>query len=138
MNATDPNLKQFVGHGGKLVLYHGWSDPLITPMNSIAYYKSVVDTMGGPSRTADFARLFLVPGMGHCGGGEGPNSFDVVSTLEQWVEKGNPPGQMIASRLTNGAVDRTRPLCPYPQVAKWKGAGSTDDAASFVCAAEKP
>src|ERR1022692_3133021 len=87
MNATDPNLKQFVGHGGKLLLYHGWSDQLITPMNSISYYKSVADTMGGAAKTADFARLFLVPGMGHCGGGEGPNSFDSVSALEQWVEK---------------------------------------------------
>jgi feruloyl esterase len=138
MNATDPNLKQFVGHGGKLLLYHGWSDQLITPMNSISYYKSVVDTMGGAAKTADFARLFLVPGMGHCGGGEGPNSFDSVSALEQWVEKGKAPEQMIASHGTNGTVDRTRPLCPYPQVATWKGAGSTDAAGSFVCAAEKP
>ena len=138
MNATDPNLKQFVGHGGKLLLYHGWSDQLITPLNSISYYKSVADTMGGASKTADFARLFLVPGMGHCGGGEGPNSFDAVSTLEQWVEKGKAPEQMIASHVTNGTVDRTRPLCPYPQVATWKGAGSTDAAGSFVCAVEKP
>lgn len=138
MNATDPNLQQFVGHGGKLLLYHGWSDPLITPSNSISYYKSVVDTMGGASKTADFARLFMVPGMGHCGGGEGPNSFDIVSTLEQWVEKGRAPEQMIASHLTKGAVDRTRPLCPYPQVATWKGSGSTDVAAGFVCALEKP
>jgi feruloyl esterase len=138
MNATDPNLKQFVGHGGKLLLYHGWSDPLITPLNTISYYKSVVDTMGGTSKTADFARLFLVPGMGHCGGGEGPNSFDAVSALEQWVEKGRAPEQLTASHLANGTVDRTRPLCPYPQVATWKGTGSTDAAASFVCSSEKP
>jgi feruloyl esterase len=138
MNATDPNLKQFVGHGGKLLLYHGWSDQLITPMNSISYYKSVVDTMGGAAKTADFARLFLAPGMGHCGGGEGPNSFDVVSALEEWVEKGTAPEQMMASHLTNGTVDRTRPLCPYPQVATWKGVGSTDAVGSFVCAVERP
>ena len=137
MNATDPNLKQFVAHGGKLLMYHGWSDQLITPVNSINYYKSVMDTMGGPARTAEFARLFLVPGMGHCGGGEGPNSFDTVAALEQWVENGKPPQQMIASHLTNGTADRTRPLCPYPLVATWKGTGSTDTASNFMCAAEK-
>ena len=137
MNATDPNLKQFMGHSGKLLLYHGWSDQLITPLNSIGYFKSVVDTMGGASKTTDFARLFLVPGMGHCGGGEGPTVFDAVGALEQWVEKGKAPEQMIASHLTSGTADRTRPLCPYPQVAVWKGTGSTDVAASFVCGLEK-
>lgn len=137
MNATDPSLKEFVAHGGKLLLYHGWSDQLITPQNSINYYKSVTDAMGGPAKTADFARLFMVPGMAHCGGGEGPNNFDAVIALEQWVEKGKAPEQITASHLTNGAVDRTRPLCPYPLVATWKGAGSTDVAANFVCAAEK-
>jgi feruloyl esterase len=137
MNATDPNLKPFVAHGGKLLLYHGWSDQLITPINTINYYKSVMDTMGGPAKTAEFARLFMVPGMGHCGGGEGPNNFDTVSAIEQWVEKGTAPEQMIASHSTSGTVDRTRPLCPYPLVATWKGSGSIDSAASFVCAAEK-
>jgi feruloyl esterase len=136
MNATDPDLRQFVSRGGKLLLYHGWSDQLITPVNSISYYKSVMDTMG-PAKTAEFARLFMVPGMAHCGGGEGPNSFDTVSALEQWVEKGKAPETMVASHSSNGTVDRTRPLCPYPQVAVWKGTGSTDNAANFVCAAEK-
>jgi len=136
MNATDPNLKEFVGHGGKLLLYHGWSDPLISPQNSINYYRSVEDTMGGPARTAGFARLFLVPGMGHCGGGEGPNSFDMVGAIEQWVEKSKAPEQIVASHLTGGAVDRTRPLCPYPLAAVWKGSASTDSASSFVCAAD--
>jgi len=136
MNATDPNLKEFVGHGGKLLLYHGWSDPLISPQNSINYYRSVEDTMGGPARTAGFARLFLVPGMGHCGGGEGPNSFDMVGAIEQWVEKSKAPEQIVASHLSGGAVDRTRPLCPYPLAAVWKGSASTDSASSFVCAAD--
>jgi len=137
MNATDPNLREFAGHGGKLVMYHGWSDPLITPQNSIDYYRSVVDTMGGPAKTADFARLFLAPGMGHCGGGEGPNDFDAVAALDEWVEKSHAPGQIIARRA-GGPHDRTRPLCPYPMTAVWKGSGSTDSASSFVCAAATP
>ena len=135
MDATDPNLKEFVGHGGKLILYHGWSDPLITPQNTINYYKSVMDTMGGPEKTGTFARLFMVPGMGHCGGGEGTDSFDMVGTIEQWVEKSKAPEQIVASHLTSGIAGRTRPLCPYPLVAVWKGTGSTDSASNFVCAA---
>ena len=78
-------------------------------------------------------RLFMVPGMGHCGGGEGPNEFDSLAALEQWVEKGKAPDQIVASHLTNGKVDRTRPLCPFPQVAKYKGTGSIGDAANFEC-----
>jgi feruloyl esterase len=93
--------------------------------------------MGGPQKTAEFARLFMVPGMGHCGGGEGPNSFDMVGALDQWVEKSKAPEQIIASRLTNGAVDRTRPLCQYPLVAVWTGSGGTDSASSFTCAPER-
>jgi feruloyl esterase len=133
MNATDPNLKSFFGHNGKLLLYHGWSDPNITPLTTIQYYKSVVDTMGDAAKTSNSIRLFLEPGMGHCGGGEGPNVFDKVGAIEQWVEKGNAPDVMIASRINNGTVERTRPLCPYPQVAQYKGSGSTDDAKNFVC-----
>jgi len=133
MNATDPNLRSFFGHNGKLLLYHGWSDPNITPLTTIQYYKSVVDTMGGTAQVSNNVRLFLEPGMGHCGGGEGPSVFDKVGALEQWVEKSKAPDTMIASHLTNGAVDRTRPLCPYPQVAQYTGKGSTDDAKNFVC-----
>ena len=136
MNAIDPNLKALMEHGGKLVLYHGWSDPLISPQNTINYYKSVSDTMGGPEKTQEFARLFMVPGMGHCGGGEGPNSFDTVAAIEQWVEKGKAPNRIIASRQSNGATERTHPLCPYPLVAVWNATGSTDSAANFACAAE--
>ena len=88
--------------------------------------------MGG-KETDDFARLFMAPGMLHCGGGVGPNTFDAVTALEQWVEHGKKPAELIASHAANGVVDRTRPLCPYPQVAAYKGSGSIDEAASFVC-----
>lgn len=134
MNATDPNLKQFFAHKGKLLMYHGWSDPNISPLSTIQYYKAVVDTMGGEKKTSDSIRLFMEPGMGHCGGGEGPNKMDLESTLDKWVDKGVAPDQMIASHSTAGKVDRTRPVCPYPQVAKYKGSGSIDDAANFACA----
>ena len=133
MNATDPNMKAFFSHGGKLLLYHGWSDPQVPTLNTIKYYKSVVETMGGTANASDSVRLFLAPGMGHCGGGEGPNVFDKVGALEQWVQQGSAPVRLNASHSTDGKVDRTRPLCPYPQVAKYKGAGSIDAAANFVC-----
>ena len=94
----------------------------------------VVDNLGGAAKAADRARLFLAPGMGHCGGGEGPSAFDTVGPLERWVEHGKAPDALVASHLTVGRVDRTRPLCPYPQVAKYKGAGRIDDAANFACA----
>jgi feruloyl esterase len=133
MNATDPDLQAFQKHGGKLVLYHGWNDQRISPYNSINYYTSVTKKMGRRN-TDDFVRLFMVPGMQHCGGGVGPNTFDAVTALEQWVEKGTKPAEMIAShRSSDGVVDRTRPLCPYPQVATYKGAGSVDEASSFFC-----
>jgi len=135
MNATDPNLKAFFSHNGKLLLYHGWSDPNVPTLNTIKYYKSVVDTMGGAAKTSNNIRLFLEPGMGHCSGGEGPNVFDKVGALQQWVEQGKAPETLIASHSTGGKVDRTRPLCPYPQVAKYKGSGSIDDAANFSCKA---
>ena len=124
INATDPNLKDFFGHGGKLIVYHGWNDQLIAPQNSIDYYNSVVKATGGS------IRLFMAPGMNHCLGGDGPNRFDGVEAIEQWVEQGKAPERIIASHND----DRTRPLCPYPQIAKYKGSGSTDDAANFVCA----
>ena len=89
-------------------------------------------------KTQEFARLFMVPGMGHCGSGAAPNQFDPLSALDQWVEKGVAPDTMFASHRAGGTVDRTRPLCPYPQVAKWKGSGSTDEAANVACVPPAP
>ncbi len=134
LKAVDPDLKKFVSHGGKLILYHGWSDNLIAPLNSVNYFNSVVSKLGGLEKTEESVRLFMAPGMGHCSGGEGPSTFDMVTPLEQWVEQGKAPERVVASHKTGSQVDRTRPWCPYPQVAKYKGAGSTDDAANFVCA----
>jgi feruloyl esterase len=133
INATDPNLKAFFGHGGKLLLYHGWNDQLIAPRNAVNYYQSVLDTMGGVSKVADSVRLFMAPGMNHCAGGDGPGVIDTVSVIEKWVEQGQAPDQIVALHVSGGAVDRTRPLCAYPKVAQYKGSGSTDEAANFVC-----
>ncbi len=135
MNAIDPNLAAFKSRGGKLIMYHGWNDQLIQAGNSINYYNSVSKVMGA-KETDDFVRLFMAPGMLHCAGGPGPNTFDAVGALEQWVEKGTKPASLIASHMTSGAVDRTRPLCPYPQVAVYNGSGSLDEAANFACVAK--
>ena len=133
MDAIDPNLRPFFGHGGKLLMYHGWADPGIPPLNSVHYYESVVDTLGGPAKASGSIRLFMVPGMGHCRGGDGTDTFDPVAALDPWVSAGHAPERIVASHSTRGAVDKTRPLCPYPQVATYKGTGDTNDAASFVC-----
>jgi feruloyl esterase len=135
MNATNPDMKAFFSHGGKLLLYHGWSDPQVPTLNTIKYYKGVVKNLGGADKAADRVRLFLAPGMGHCGGGEGPSVFDKIGPLERWVEQGSAPAVLTASHVVDGKVDRTRPLCPYPQVARYKGTGSSDDAVNFECAA---
>ena len=133
INALDGNLKPFIARGGKLIQYHGWADQQIPSGSSVSYYESVVKEMGGASRFADGYRLFMVPGMGHCGGGDGPASFDMLTALEQWVEQKKAPAQIPAAHVTGGAIDRTRILCPYPQQAAYKGTGSNTDAASFAC-----
>jgi hypothetical protein len=151
LNATDPNLARFEARGGKLILYHGWDDPAISALNTINYYDSVVRSLG-EKEVNSFVRLYMVPGMQHCGGGPGPDSFgasgtpwqadpqhDVRLALEEWVEKGVAPGAIIAAKLARDdaskAVKMTRPLCPYPQSAKYKGSGNTNEAASFMCSA---
>jgi feruloyl esterase len=138
LNATNPNLRAFQQRGGKLLQYHGWSDQLISAQNSIDYYESVRSEMGRTSNVEDFYRLFMAPGMAHCGGGPGPNSFDMLTVLEDWVEKGVVPEQIIATHSMNGVVDRSRPLCPYPKVAVYKGKGDTNDAANFACSVRPP
>jgi feruloyl esterase len=141
LDAVNPDLRPLNRHGAKLIVYHGFSDPDISPLNSINYFESVVDFMrhhgddeqDARERVNDFYRLFMVPGMQHCSGGPGPNTFDMLTALENWVEKGEAPKSVIASHATNGVVDRTRPLCVYPRVAVYSGTGSTDDAANFKC-----
>jgi len=138
IDANNPDLTAFQRNKGKLLIYHGWADPVAPPEDTIRYYESVAKTMGGMEKIASFSRLFMAPGMAHCGGGPGPNSFDALEAIDKWVTDGTAPQKLVASHSENGTVDRTRPLCPYPQVAKWNGAGSTDDAAQFSCAAPQP
>jgi feruloyl esterase len=125
-------MRTFKQRGGKLLMYHGWSDQNFSALSTIRYYESVRETVGA-GQIGDWLRLFLAPGMGHCGGGAGPNAFDHLAALEQWVEKGNAPAVITAAHSTSGKLDRTRPLCPYPQVAKYRGAGSIDEATNFTC-----
>lgn len=135
LNATnDPNLKPFFSHKGKLLMYHGWADQIVPPQHSIEYVEAVQKKTGAAAN--DSLRLFMVPGMEHCGGGVGPNQFDYLTAMEQWVEQGKAPTEMIATHMTAGKPDRTRPLCPYPQQAKYKGSGSLDEAANFSCVAQ--
>lgn len=145
LNANDPDLSRFEKRGGKLILYHGWSDAAIAAGATVDYYNRVAAKMGA-ARTHDFVRLFMVPGMQHCGGGAGPNEFgqsgpgtgdaqySIDAALERWVEAGTPPDVVIAEkRDKQGQVVRTRPLCAYPAVAHYKGSGSTDEAENFAC-----
>ncbi|MFM9888061.1 MAG: tannase/feruloyl esterase family alpha/beta hydrolase [Burkholderiales bacterium] len=139
INAIDPDLRPLKRRGGKIILWHGWNDPAIAPENSINYYESVLSFFRGRHEDRDnaiedvqkFFRLFMAPGVQHCGGGPGPNTFDLLTELENWVEKGIAPQRIIA---TGGLVPtRTRPLCAYPKASVYSGSGSTDEAANFVC-----
>jgi hypothetical protein len=158
LNSNDPNMKAFQSHGGKLILYHGWNDAAISPLNSINYYESVQATMG-KQQADSFVRLYMVPGMQHCANGPGPDDFgqlgippvndpqhNMYLALEQWAERGTPPSMIIASKLEAetpaGSVQAaaqaakpkmTRPLCPHPQQPKYKGQGDPNQAASFTC-----
>jgi feruloyl esterase len=133
LDAADPNLKPFVERGGKLIMYHGWSDPGIPPMNTVDYYKKAANLLGGETKAGQSIRLFMIPGMNHCQGGSGTDKFNGIAALSEWVESGKAPGRIPASHQTAGKVDRTRPLCPYPQTAVYKGTGSTDEAGNFTC-----
>jgi hypothetical protein len=148
LNAVNADLKPFKARGGKLILYHGWDDPAISSLNTIHYYNSVIGMMG--QRDVDsFVRLYMAPGVQHCGGGPGPDSYGEVGelnsgdarhsldgALEQWVEKGTAPRVIIASKFSGEDRQHAtmmRPLCPYPQAAKYKGNGDTNDAGNFTC-----
>lgn len=133
VDELDPHLAAFAKHGGKLLLYQGWADQQVAPGSTIDFYRSAVGLSGDPSKAGSWIRLFMAPGMGHCSGGEGPDTFDKIGLIEQWVEQGKAPARIVASHLTGGQVDRTRPLCPYPKVASYKGTGSIDDASNFSC-----
>jgi hypothetical protein len=147
LNSIDTDLTRFRAHGGKLIQYHGFSDPEVPPKTSIKYYESVVKFPSGSSaassepesrkQTQEYYRLFMVPGMNHCSGGPGANVFDMLTPLVQWVEQDVAPDSVVATHYVNNTpaqgVAFTRPLCPYPQEAEYKGTGDTNDAASFVC-----
>jgi hypothetical protein len=153
LNAVNPDLSAFRARGGKLIIYHGWNDPAIPALNTVNYYEEVIAKMGQAS-TDSFARLYIVPGMQHCGGGPGPGSFgafvgslpddpqhNILIALENWVEKGTAPATIIATKRAEGNPQgnptMTRPLCPYPQSANYKGSGDPNSADSFVCTKPK-
>lgn len=132
-DSTSADLERFRARGGKLILWHGWADQAIPPTGTLAYYDAVQDRMGGLQKVQQFARLFMVPSVNHCGGGFGPNQFDLVNPIVHWVEQGTAPSRIVATQLgPGGAVLRTRPLFPYPEQARYTGSGSLDDAANFV------
>jgi hypothetical protein len=139
-DATSPDLSKFRARGGKLLMYHGWADPLVTPQRTLEYHAAVEKAMGGPAAVADFYRLFMVPAMGHCGvEPEGPGitatGFDPLTALERWVEEGVAPDSLLTTKADKeGKTLWTRPVCPHPQVSRYRGTGDPKDAASFVCA----
>jgi len=132
LNTVSPNLKPFFARGGKLLMYHGWNDQQVPASSSIGYYTRVVDSVG-KGAVGKSIQLYMVPGMNHCQGGVGTDTFDKIAAIEEWMARGTAPAQIVASHATDGKIDRTRPLCPYPQVAVYKGAGTTEEASSFAC-----
>jgi len=131
IEALDADLSEFKARGGKILFYHGWNDPGPSPINTINYYNQVLAT--GDGEHEDWLRLFMMPGMGHCRGGVGPDQANFLGALEAWVENGTTPERITASRIREGRVDMTRPLCAYPEVASWDGKGDSNDAASYSC-----
>jgi feruloyl esterase len=132
VNATDADLGRFHERGGKILMYFGWADPALNPLMGVEYYENVIRRMGASTR--DFFRLYMMPGVFHCGGGIGPACFDPLAALIPWVEQGKAPEAVVASQMVEGGkVTRTRPLCPYPQVARYKGKGSVEEAGNFEC-----
>ena len=131
LDATESDLSRFRDRGGKLLMYFGWADAGLNPMMGVNYYEDVLETMG--PETHDFFRLYMVPGMFHCSGGVGTSTFDMLTPLIKWTEQGTAPDRILSSRIVKGKPVRTRPLCPYPQVAKYKGTGSIDEAVNFTC-----
>ena len=133
IDAMETNLKAYYDRGGKIIQFHGWNDPQISPRSSVMYYDNVAKANGGLAKVQQNHRLFMIPGMAHCGGGDGTSTFDGFSALTQWVEQNKAPATIPASKVANGQTVRTRPLCSYPATAQYKGTGSTDDAANFSC-----
>jgi feruloyl esterase len=132
VNAIDPDIKEFVAQGGKMMLSGGWNDAGVPPLEVVNYYNNVMKALGAKNAMSA-VRLYMVPGMGHCGGGEGTDHFDLFPALQTWVEHKKAPGEIVASRIEDGKTVRTRPLCAYPEIATYKGSGNTDDAANFTC-----
>jgi hypothetical protein len=130
LNAADPNLDGFKAKGHKLILWHGWADPALTPLASVRYFEQV---RARDPNSEDYFRMFMMPGVLHCGGGTGPDAVDWPAAIADWVENGKAPSRLTARKMVNGAPTRTRPLCAYPATAQYKGSGSTDDEANFVC-----
>jgi feruloyl esterase len=133
LSPLDADLRPYKNRGGKILMYHGWADPAISAYGTLDYFERMTKIAGGQKEADAFARLYLVPGMHHCSGGPGPNTFDMLTALENWVEKGQAPQALVATHKTDDVVDRTRPICPHPQVAKYVGTGSVDEAANFKC-----
>ena len=130
LNATSPDLDAFNARGHKLLLWHGWADAGLTPLATIKYYN---DVKARDSKMGGYVRMFMMPGVLHCGGGAGPDTADWMSAIDGWVDGGRAPERLVAQKIADGAVTRTRPLCAYPQHATYSGSGSTDDERNFVC-----